>query len=85
MKIDEYVPTAMPRMSASEKFSVVFGPKKYNAIKASIVVSEVLIDRAIVCDTLIPTISSKVFLFEELPNPKFFRFSRVRSNTTIVS
>lgn len=45
MKIDEYVPTAIPMISASENDRVASGPKTYRAISASTVVKEVLIDR----------------------------------------
>ena len=45
MKIEEYVPVAIPMISAREKVRVDSGPKTYSAMSARMVVSDVLIDR----------------------------------------
>ena len=79
-KIDEYVPAITPTSSTNAKSRVDSPPRKYSDARAMKIVTDVLIDLAIVCDTESPTVSVKeTFVFP------VFRCSRTRSNTTIVS
>ena len=73
----------MPTVSMSAKFLVVSGPKKKSARSTKTTVSEVLIERTIVWFKLFPTVSSNgSFVFISSLRR---RFSRTRSNTTMVS
>ena len=44
-KIEEYVPKNIPTIRTSAKFFVATGPKKNNAIRTKITVSDVFIER----------------------------------------
>ena len=79
LKIDEYVPDTMPTRSARAKFRIENPPNRYSAKSVRTTVNDVITDRASVCmiEKLITGFSA---------SPGFSRrFSRMRSNTTIVS
>ena len=69
----------MPAVKVRAKYFVEAGPKKYKTSKARITVSDVLIERVKVCLMLFPTVSAK------LPLVCAFKFSLIRSKTTMVS
>ena len=79
MNTDEYVPMKIPIQRMREKSFVDAGPKKKRVARTSITVREVLMERVNVCWSDLPTVVAKSF--EIL----CFRFSRIRSKTTIVS
>ena len=81
MKIDEYVPTTVPKRRARVNPFRLTGPKKKSARRTMKTVEDVRIDRLIV---------SLIDLSMICESPHFFpsvswRFDRIRSMTTIVS
>src|SRR3989344_335730 len=78
-KMDEYVPKKIPIMRIKVKCLVDAPPMRASAVNTIMVVSEVLMERAMVWLTLAFAISSKFLL------ALFKRFSRIRSYTTMVS
>lgn len=81
MNIDEYAPTTVPNMSASENPARLPGPKRNTATSTMRIVSEVKIDLRIVSwIDLSMSDASDSFLLE-----LSWRFERIRSITTIVS
>ncbi len=81
IKIDEYVPTIVPKRRASVNHLRLSGPKKNNAKSTIKTVDEVRIDRVIVSwiDLSIIKESHPFFPSHEA------RLERIRSITTIVS
>ena len=59
-KIEEYVPAIMPTESTNAKFFVASLPIKKRARSARSVVSEVFMERPMVCIILAPTVSANV-------------------------
>ena len=77
--MDEYAPEMIPMSSASAKFRMEYPPKEYSARRVKTTVTPVMRDRTMVCmiEKLMTGLSG---------SPGFsFRFSRIRSKTTIVS
>src|SRR5699024_251455 len=80
---DEYVPTINPMVSAIEKPVMECAPRNKKAKTATEVVIDVMMLRGNVCNTILLTIAASSL---KVLTRSFLRtFSRIRSNTTIVS
>src|SRR5699024_12018974 len=80
---EEYVPARSPTAKAIANPVIDWAPRNRNARTASIVVTVVLILRVIVCTRLRLTILASSL--NDLTRFFFLRFSRIRSNVTMVS
>ena len=80
MKMDEYVPEIRPTMMGSENSRIDATPNMYTASIVISVVKDVLMVRGIVSRILRSAISIRVSLLLSVR-----LFSRMRSNTTMVS